>query len=139
MRPQRVLDSYGSVKVTTGVATANSVELIMMLFDGLVESLSVARGHVQHGAIKPKAQALGRASRIVLALQDALDFERGGDLAGTLNELYSYVTRRLLHIHAHNDLEALDEVMSMMTEIRQAWLSVPALLPVAPGPQRLAS
>lgn len=139
MGPHRMLDSYGSVKVATGVATANSVELIMMLFDGLLESLSVAKGHVQHGAIKPKAQALGRASRIVLALQDALDFERGGELARTLNELYAYVTRRLLRIHAHNDLEALDEVMSMMSEIRQAWQTVPSLLPMAPAAQRMPS
>jgi flagellar protein FliS len=65
----------------------------------------------------------------VLGLQGALDFEKGGELAKNLNELYDYVTRRLLHVNAHNDLEALDEIQGLMTEIRSAWETVPALIP----------
>ena len=124
----RALQSYGSVQVVTGVATANNVELIQMLFDGLIESLATARGHIQHHAIEEKSRCLARAGRIVVGLQGALDFERGGELAQNLNELYVYVTRRLLHINAHNDLEALEEVHSLMDDIRQAWRSLPALL-----------
>ncbi len=44
----RAIQSYGDVKVSSGVATANNVQLIQMLFDGLLESLSTARGHIQH-------------------------------------------------------------------------------------------
>ena len=68
----------------------------------------------------------------MLGLQGALDFEKGGDLAKNLNELYDYVTRRLLHVNAHNDLEALEEVHGLMMEIRSAWETVPALIPRAP-------
>ena len=47
MRPNlKAIESYGDVKVTTGVSNANSIELIQMLFDGLLESLSEARGQV---------------------------------------------------------------------------------------------
>jgi len=35
---QKALESYGSVKVVTGVSDANSVQLIQMLFDGFLES-----------------------------------------------------------------------------------------------------
>ena len=65
----------------------------------------------------------------MFGLQGALDFEKGGDLANNLNELYSYITRRLLHINIHNDLDALNEVHGLMNEIRQAWRDVPSLLP----------
>ena len=41
------------------------------------------------------------------------------------------VTRRLLHVNAHNDLEALEEVHGLMMEIRSAWETVPALIPRA--------
>ncbi|NBS72932.1 MAG: flagellar export chaperone FliS, partial [Betaproteobacteria bacterium] len=101
----KAIDSYGQVKVSTGVSSANNIELIQMLFDGLIESLSTARGHIQHGAIADKSKSIARASRIVLGLQGALDFEKGGDLASNLNELYSYVTRRLLYVNAKNDIE----------------------------------
>ena len=128
---ERALASYGDVKVTTGVAGADSVLLIQMLFDGLIESLSTARGHMERGAITEKSKALARAGRIVVGLQGALDFEKGGDIARNLNDLYAYVTRRLFHVNANNDLEALQEVQTLMNEIRMAWQQVPALVPSA--------
>ena len=121
-------ESYGSVQVMTGVATADNIQLIQMLFDGLLESLASASGHIQNKAIEDKSNALVRAGRIVVGLQGALDFERGGELAQNLNELYSYITRRLFHINAHNDLTALEEVKTLIKDISQAWQSLPSLL-----------
>jgi flagellar protein FliS len=112
----------------TGVATADNIQLIQMLFDGLLESLASASGHIQNKAIEDKSNALVRAGRIVVGLQGALDFERGGELAQNLNELYSYITRRLFHINAHNDLTALEEVKTLIKDISQAWQTLPSLL-----------
>ena len=53
----------------------------------------------------------------------------GVKLAKNLDELYNYVTRRLLHVNARNDLQALDEIYGLMIEIRSAWESVPELIP----------
>lgn len=124
----RAAESYGSVQVVTGVATANNVQLIQMLFDGLIESLAMAKGHIQNRAIEDKSKAIARAGRIVVGLQGALDFERGGELAQNLHELYAYITRRLFHINAQNDLEALDEVTALIKDIAQAWQVLPSLL-----------
>ena len=129
---QKAIASYGDVKVTTGVASADGVQLIQMLFDGLLESLAATKGHIQNGAIVEKGKSIARASRIVIGLQGALDFERGGDLANNLNELYGYVTRRLLHVNARNDLDALEEIFGLMNEIRSAWEGVPDLIPASP-------
>ncbi len=126
---ERALASYGDVKVTTGVSGADNVQLIQMLFDGLIESLATARGHMERGSIVEKSKSLSRAGRIVVGLQGALDFEKGGDIARNLNDLYSYVTRRLFHVNANNDLDALLEVHNLMNEIRSAWLQVPTLVP----------
>ena len=138
----RAAQSYGSVQVVTGVATANGVQLIQMLFDGLLESLAAARGHIENGAIEEKSRAIARAGRIVVGLQSALDFDKGNQLAQNLDELYSYITRRLLHINANDDLQALEEVHGLMSDIRDAWTTLPGVR--APGmgmgqPLRLAS
>jgi flagellar protein FliS len=125
----KAIESYGQVKNVTGVTQSNNVELIQMLFDGLVESLSSAKGHIQHNSVAEKGKAISRATRIVLGLQGALDFEKGGELATNLNDLYNYVTRRLLHINLRNDLVALEEIYGIMTEIREAWKQVPTLVP----------
>jgi flagellar protein FliS len=60
-------------------------------------------------------------------------------LANNLNELYGYVTRRLLHVNAHNDLVALDEIQGLMREIRDAWEGVPALVPQMAKPLSLVN
>ena len=112
----------------TGVATADNIQLIQMLFDGLTESLAAAKGHIQNNAIEEKSKSLSRAGRIVVGLQGALDFERGGELAQNLNELYAYVTRRLFHVNAYNDLAVLAEVQSLIQDIAQAWQALPSLL-----------
>jgi flagellar protein FliS len=122
------LESYGAVQVKTGIATANNVQLIQMLFDGLLETLAVAKGHILHGSIEDKSKSLSRAGRIVVGLQSALDMDRGGEISQNLNELYSYVTRRLFHINAYNDLDALEEVQSLMSEIRDAWKTLPGFM-----------
>ena len=124
----RAAQSYGSVQLVTGVATADNVQLIQMLYDGLAESLATARGHIENKNIQEKSNALSRASRIVVGLQGALDFERGGELATNLNELYAYMTRRILHVNATNDLEVLAEVSSLVRDISDAWQSLPSLL-----------
>ena len=40
------LASYGEVGVQAGTAYADSVQLIQMLFDGLIDSLSAAEGQI---------------------------------------------------------------------------------------------
>mgnify|MGYP001359027579 FL=1 len=51
---------------------------------------------------------------------------------------YSYVVRRLFHVNAHNDLEALKEIHGLMEEIRQAWKSVPSLISPKKTPKDLS-
>lgn len=125
----KALESYSTGSTATQAAVANRVELIQMLFDGLIDSLSAARGHIEHNAIEQKSKSLARAGRIVVGLQAALDLDKGGELATNLNELYGYVLRRLLHVNAYNDLQTLKEIHGLITEVREAWRQVPSLLP----------
>jgi len=112
--------------------------MIQMLYDGLLDALSVAEGHIARQAIAEKSQSLTRAGRIVLGLQGALDFEKGGEISRNLNELYGYLTRRLLHINLNNDLEALREIRSLVQQIRDAWQLVPTVAGARPGASPVA-
>ncbi len=128
MLSSRAASSYSDVQAESGIADASRTTLIQMLLDGLLESLTSAEGHINRKAISEKSFHLTRASRIVIGLQAALDYEKGGEIAKNLGELYAYVTRRLLHINLRNDLEALREVRGLMTQIREAWIMVPGLV-----------
>ena len=125
----RAIEDYGQGSQTTRAMGADKVELIQMLFDGLIESMLNAKGHIERESVEEKSKSLARAGRIAIGLQSALDLEKGGDLARNLHELYGYVTRRLVFVNAYNDLAALQELLSLITEISQAWREVPNLLP----------
>jgi len=122
------LASYGEVSVQAGTAYADSVQLIQMLFDGLIDSLSAAEGQIERKEIQAKGESLSRAIRIVLGLQGSLDLEKGGEVASNLADLYDYCTRRLMHANLKNDVEAVQEVKRLISEIRDAWSQVPELL-----------
>ena len=57
---------------------------------------------------------------------------RGGTVAAHLDDLYDYMTRRLLHANATNDVEVLDEVATLLRELRSAWTAV-AGVPARPA------
>jgi flagellar biosynthetic protein FliS len=122
------LASYGEVSVQAGTAYADSVQLIQMLFDGLLDSLAAAEGQIERNEIQAKGESLSRATRIVLGLQGSLDLEQGGEIAANLADLYDYCTRRLMHANLKNDVEAVQEVKRLIGEIRDAWSHVPELL-----------
>jgi len=111
----------------------------MLLFDGFLESLCVAKGHILNGSIEEKSKSISRASRIVVGLQGALDFQRGGELAQNLNDLYNYVLRRLIYVNSRNDLQALEEIHGLMQDVSDAWQTLPTLLGVAGRPTQFAS
>ena len=131
----KAMESYGSDNLASQASVANNVALIQMLFDGLTDTLVAAQGHLAHGAIQEKGKCIARASRIVIGLQGSLDFAKGGELAQNLNDLYNYVTRRLIFANAHNDMAVLQEIHGLMTEIRSAWREVPSLLPTQASAQ----
>ena len=99
-----------------------------MLFDGLIASLSDAEGHFERKDIKGKNESIGKANKIIIGLQSALDFEKGKELAQNLSELYDYCIRRLLKANIRNDVEGIVEVKGLMKEISDAWNLVPQLL-----------
>ena len=127
----KAIEDYATGSATSRARVADRVELTQMLSAGLVDSLASAMGHLEHAAIEPKCQALTRASRIVVGLKSALDHSQGGELSRNLDELYDYALRRIMHANLKNDLDAVNEVHSLMNEIRQAWKQVPALVPAA--------
>mgnify|MGYP001164041573 FL=1 len=128
MGRRSALKAYQNVEVESNAAYADGVQLVQMLFDGLMESIDKAHGHIERGEITEKNETISRAQKIIFGLQMSLDMERGGDLSRNLNDLYEYSVRRLLHAHSRNDVEALEEIKSLITEVSSAWSMLPGLL-----------
>lgn len=128
------LAAYQSVSIHGGVADADPHSLVLMLMDGALERLSIARGCLERGEIARKAQLLSSCTTIITELRGSLNLARGGALAQNLSELYDYMMRQLLRANADNNGEFLKEVASLLSEIRNAWLAIGPTVRQAQGP-----
>ncbi|MEY2686792.1 MAG: flagellar export chaperone FliS [Pseudomonadota bacterium] len=120
---------YRQVGVETGVKTADPHKLVLMLFDGLLESIAQARGAMRAREIEAKGRAMSRAQRIVEEGLKAALSPAGGEITHTLSGLYGYVSMRLIQAHARNDEAALDECRRLITPLRDAWATIGERLP----------
>jgi flagellar protein FliS len=120
------LAAYRSTSAHAGVAAADPHRLIVMLMDGALERIAAARGHMANGSAAEKAQLLQRAVAIIDELRNSLNLKAGGELSHNLDALYEYMCMRLTQANSANKPEWLDEVSRLLTEIRSAWLQIPA-------------
>ncbi|MGA2025199.1 MAG: flagellar export chaperone FliS [Steroidobacteraceae bacterium] len=118
------LAAYQSVAVHGGVADGDPHRLVLMLMDGALERMLLARGYLERGEIAKKAQALHQCVNIVNELRGALNLTEGGALALNLRDLYDYMLRQLLQANVNNDAGCIKEVTGLLGEIRGAWLAI---------------
>lgn len=115
---------YQDTNVRGMVDGADRHQLTGMLYDGVIDRIGLARGAMQRRDVPAKGMHLSRAQAILAELRGSLDHAAGEKLAGRLDALYDYVSRRLLHAQLNDDVRALDEAMSLLTPIRDAWRQI---------------
>lgn len=118
------LAAYQSAAAHGGVAASDPHRLIVMLLDGALERIATARGCMQRNRTSEKARLINRAMSIIGELRNSLDLRNGGQIAANLAELYDYMCRRLLLATTENKVEMLDEVNTLLHDIRSAWLAI---------------
>jgi len=138
---RHAVNAYSKVGTETGVMTANPHQLILMLFEGARLAVAEARLHLQRNETAAKGVAISKAIMIIdHGLKASLDVEAGGEMAEKLNALYEYMTNRLLITNLKNDLEALEEVGHLLSELHGAWEAIGkpnvAGAPAAAGPRQ---
>ena len=119
-------ESYRSVDLESRASAASPYQLVLVLFDGLLDELERVRGHIQARRFEQKGRALEKCLSILDALNGALDHEQGGELVAGLARLYEYCTARLCHASVTLSTEDLDEVVFLLSELRQGWEGVHA-------------
>lgn len=112
------------------VITASGVELIIQLYDEVMNNIRLAKPILTKGdklsfdEIKTKNKALNKAVNVVTALADSLDMEKGGEISHNLSKLYEFINLRLLNANLNNDPLMLDEATRVLHELREAWVGI---------------
>ncbi|MBK7354065.1 MAG: flagellar export chaperone FliS [Nitrosomonas sp.] len=128
------INSYQRVGVESGVASADSHKLILMLFEGSINALSRAKQEILHNNIAAKGEMISKAISIIdNGLKASLDITVGGEIANNLQTLYEYMTRQLLIANIQNNIETINEIIELLSQLQQAWGSIGNKEPTKPN------
>ncbi|MEF1216900.1 flagellar export chaperone FliS, partial [Photobacterium damselae] len=120
------LQAYKKVSVNAQLASASPHRIIQMLYAGAIERLIQGKAAMEQGNIAMKCERLSKALDIIMSLRDCLSMEDGGDVANNLDSLYDYMIRQVSTANAENQPEPIDEVITMLREIKSAWDQIPS-------------
>lgn len=120
----RALNAYSSVDLETTVNSASPIQLVILLYDGAIGALAAAKGQMQQNKFAEKGRLITKAIDIIEGLRVVLDLDKGGQIAGNLNELYEYMKHRLTLSNLKNDPEGPSEVIRLLNDLRSAWASL---------------
>lgn len=121
MNAMAALKQYQTVNTQVQVLDASPHRLIQMLMEGGLTRLAQAKGAIERGQLTLKGDVLGKAIAIIGGLRSSLDLQNGGELAHNLDSLYDYMIRRLSRANSSNDPALVEEVSSLLREIKSGW------------------
>ena len=120
MMTHNAIAAYQQNDVELSVYSASPVQLVVMLYDGAIQSLVQANALIQRGDIQAKAQQIIRATNIISELSGVLDLEQG-EVAQNLDGIYGYARKQLISANLRNDQRKINEVVNLLKELRSAW------------------
>lgn len=112
---------YQSYKQNS-VNTASPGELTLMLYNGCLKFITLAKRAIQDGNVEDRNTNLVKAQNIIHELMVTLNMDI--KVSNELMVMYDYLHRRLVEANVKNDVTILQEVEGYVTEFRDTWKEV---------------
>lgn len=119
------INAYKKGGLKQDVASADPHKLTLMLMQGALDKMAYAKGCIERKDFAGRSEHLSRTTAILLNLRDTLDLNVGGEVADNLFALYDFMVQRLTDANIQNSEEIVDEVIKLLSPIRDAWLQIP--------------
>lgn len=116
-RAYQSTDAYGALY-------ADSHTLITQMFDGAMTRIAQAKGAIERKDVAAKGELISHAINIIGSLEACLDYDKGGEIASNLGQLYEYMILSLTQANMHDDRDKLDEVIGLLLDIKSAWTQI---------------
>ena len=110
----------------TSVQSSSPLGLVVMLYDGALRHLLAARDASARGDARGRRDGLSKAMAIVAELQSTLNIAEGGEIASSLDSLYTYVMERLVAAGTSGDVRPIEEAEHLLRPLREAWSEISA-------------
>ncbi len=106
------------------ILNASPEKLILLLYDGAIQNLERARieldtpGQTHSPAV---GENLGKAMAIIGELRASLDFEKGLEVAKSLDGLYEFCIDQIYQTNVERRSQVLKPTIQIMKTLKEAW------------------
>lgn len=101
------------------VNTATKEELTLMLYDGCIKFMNMAKIAIQEKNIQKSNENLLKAQAIITELDATLNMDI--EMSKDLHSLYEFSLDKLIDANLQKNTEFIDDVKSIITDLRDAW------------------
>lgn len=112
---------YAAVHGGSRTEGATPHGLVKILFDELILALEAAALAERNGDRMKVSDKQARAMSILFALESSLDYDKGGDIAMGLAQIYREARRLLMQGAKERSAAPVDQARVMVAEIADAW------------------
>ncbi|MBI6896163.1 flagellar export chaperone FliS [Pseudomonas putida] len=121
MNPMLALRQYQKVNGVAQTSEASPHRLVQMLMQGGLDRLAQAKGAIARKDVAQRGVLIGKAIDIIGGLREGLDLENHAESLADLDNLYTYMSRRLLEANVKGDPEIIDEVARLLITVKEGW------------------
>lgn len=111
---------YDSIDIESRVRSASPVELVIHVYDRIIDNLGEMAQDIRQGR-NAKAASDRCFDLYTIGLVSALDFKKGGEVAENLLNIYRWSMNQISLAATQSDAEKLEHVVSVMQTLRGAW------------------
>ncbi len=119
--PQKQFRSASMEYLTNAVMTATPEKLVVLLYDGAIQSLDAAADAFDRKRRAEAGTQVSRALSIVGELRASLNLEEGKEVARDLFALYGFITNRITRGNAEKNSALVREARQVMSTLREGW------------------
>ena len=119
------LKAYKKVDIESTIMSSEPHQIILMMFDGALQSLAIAKGAIERKDYELKSQMVSKFINIVSALRNSLDFDAEPVVSKRFDDLYIYCIDVINDASISMDATPVDEIIDLIKPLRNAWFEMP--------------
>ena len=123
MNLKKASQTYQKVEEQSFVEQEDTHTIVLTMLKELIRSIELFEANIdlKEGDQQIKSKHFSRSLTIIYALQSSLDFEKGGEIARGLFQLYEYCRQQLLKDMKNGKIEKTNNAKLSLIEITEAW------------------
>ncbi|EDP73767.1 flagellar export chaperone FliS [Hydrogenivirga sp. 128-5-R1-1] len=101
--------------------TLSKEDVLLKTYEEMLSLLNIVKIAMEENNIQLKGEKISKVSNAISLLQASLDFEKGGEIAKNLYNLYDFCQKELLEANLKNDISKIDNVINVITPIYEGF------------------